>query len=288
MRGRSRAGAVGISSRRRNEEITVDTPTRPAGIEIIFGCLIGGHGPVGAQAVLDHGCGSGNYTKALSAYVGGVHALAWDTDSLDQTRRGLSLEIDAGQVDLHEATPDEIPYEDASFDAVLLSHGFGIRSDSAAAGWPGHQEVLAEVQRVVAPGGMVIVRTSSRRQLEDAFWHHGLLRRAADEMTARYAPVDTILSLLPEANLEPAGCFVPLHEPLHGPDYLQPLPWSDTGWIENDPTWLIATEEEREDAAELLAELSASDALAEFISTNDAQRPVLGQATFVVGRRPRS
>jgi len=66
--------------------------TRAAvGVEIILGCLAaagGGRGGVELhrQTVIDAGCGTGNYARALASHVGAVHAIDQSAAMLAQAR----------------------------------------------------------------------------------------------------------------------------------------------------------------------------------------------------------
>ena len=72
--------------------------------------------------ILDAGCGSGSYAKALiDLGVGHVSMLDASAEMLAVAKEKLAKEIEANTVkDIIQAVLPEIPYKDGVFDAVIL------------------------------------------------------------------------------------------------------------------------------------------------------------------------
>jgi len=100
--------------------------------------------------VLDLGCGPGWYTWALSR-LGSLELVAIDTDS--ERLRALA-ELGTG-AELVLADAHRLPFEDASFDRVLMSEVLEHLDDDAAA--------LAEIRRVLRPGGVLALSVPHAR-----------------------------------------------------------------------------------------------------------------------------
>ena len=101
--------------------------------------------------VLDVGCGPGSITRGLAAHVAPGETLGVDLsrETLasareDAAARGLT------NVRFEEASVYQLPYADASFDVAYAHQVFQHLREPAAA--------LAEMLRVVRPGGLVAVR----------------------------------------------------------------------------------------------------------------------------------
>ena len=73
--------------------------------------------------MLDAGCGTGNYAKALIEFgVGKITLLDASKDMLDVAKEKLKTEIEKGIVDqVIEAKMPPLPFEDGKFDVVLFS-----------------------------------------------------------------------------------------------------------------------------------------------------------------------
>jgi ubiquinone/menaquinone biosynthesis C-methylase UbiE len=107
--------------------------------------------PVPGERLLEIGVGTGYYSLDLAGWVGPEGRLElFDLERkfLDHTmtaaaERGLDNLIAT------EGDATDLPYEDASVDAVILTAVLGEIPDSAAA--------LAEIRRVLKPGGRLVV-----------------------------------------------------------------------------------------------------------------------------------
>ena len=113
-----------------------DQTRGPVGLEIITGCLAQGAVPLHAMTVLDAGCGTGNYTRALLNQVARIEAVDRSAGMLAAARAKLEGAIAAGRVALHEAAIDALPLADGAVDGVMVNQVLHHLADDGAAGWP--------------------------------------------------------------------------------------------------------------------------------------------------------
>ena len=124
---------------------------------------------------LDAGCGAGVFLAELTALHPGIEPYGGDL-----SRHALRLAMQTGHRRLAELDVRRLPIPDASFDLVIsndvLQH---LGRDGAA-------EALREAERVLRPGGLLILRTAARRGLlwrrhrdtpDYCQWRRGQLRR---------------------------------------------------------------------------------------------------------------
>jgi len=104
------------------------------------------------QRLLDVGAGPGNLTADLAERVapGPLAAVEIDDAAAELTRRGLAERGVAG--DVRAADAHALPFDDASFDVVHAHQTLQHVADPV--------QVLRELGRVCAPGGLVAVRDS--------------------------------------------------------------------------------------------------------------------------------
>jgi len=111
-----------------------------------------GHVQVGKGfTILDVGCGGGKTVQKLTttASEGKVFGVDYSMGSVEVSRATNARLIQAGRVDIQQASVSKLPFPDATFDLVTAveTHYY----------WPDLQHDLREVWRVVKPGGEALV-----------------------------------------------------------------------------------------------------------------------------------
>jgi SAM-dependent methyltransferase len=135
--------------------------------------VVGQLGLAPGARLLDLCCGPGRHAVPLAR-------LGFRVTGLDLSRRLLAeaAAAAAGQgepVGLVAGDMRRLPFADASFDAVLnLFHAFGYLEDEAQ-----DELVLAEVARVLAPGGRFLLEVANREALVRG-WHDSDVTRHDD------------------------------------------------------------------------------------------------------------
>lgn len=98
--------------------------------------------------VLDVGCGPGHTTLALAPHAGAVVGLDLSAAMLTQGRR-LAAERGLANLTFEQGDVEQLPFADASFDTVTSRFSAHHYPDPAAA--------LAQIARVLAPGGTFLL-----------------------------------------------------------------------------------------------------------------------------------
>lgn len=113
----------------------------------------------GGEAVLDIGCGPGCFWAASAEIVPHDIALTLADQSAGMVEEavGRCREAGFGSVVGRQADAMALPFADQSFDVVVAMHMFYHLADQAAA--------MAEMHRVLKPGGRLVVTTNGRDNL---------------------------------------------------------------------------------------------------------------------------
>src|SRR5215212_271244 len=98
-----------------------DKTREPVGTEITVGCFAHAPAPLDRAVVLDAGCGTGNYARAMLNYVDRIAAVDLNPGMLQVAERKLAGPKAEGRVSFHRARIDELPFEDAVFDGVMIN-----------------------------------------------------------------------------------------------------------------------------------------------------------------------
>jgi demethylmenaquinone methyltransferase/2-methoxy-6-polyprenyl-1,4-benzoquinol methylase len=120
--------------------------------------------PRSGERILDIAAGSGDLARALAKRVA-PHGEVWLTDiNRRMLERGRNRLLDAGvMAPVVQCDGEKLPFAEASFDAVTI--GFGLRNITRK------EAALAEMRRVLKPGGRLVVLEFSRvwKPLEPAY-----------------------------------------------------------------------------------------------------------------------
>ena len=99
--------------------------------------------------LLDVGCGSGAFLARHAGHVHRVAGIDLSDLQIELTRRNLGDRITAGTADIVKGDAAALPWPDDTFTVVTSMESF--------AGFPDPEQVLAEMFRVLRPGGRVVV-----------------------------------------------------------------------------------------------------------------------------------
>lgn len=262
-----------------------DETRQPIGVEIILGCLAGGPRPLSETVLLDAGCGTGNYSRALISRVSRIEAVDLNAGMLEKARAKLEREAVAGRINFHRAHIDALPLDDECVDGAMVNQVLHHLDDDATAGWPAIRGVVEELARVLRPGGMLMINICSHEQIRRGWWYTGLIPEAMERMLRRHVPLDALQDIMSECGLSHAGCFVPLDGLMQGPRYLDGRGPLDARWRSGDSIWAMVDDVQLEAVQAKIRALDEAGTLEEFVRENDARRRHIGQFTFVCARK---
>jgi len=254
----------------------------PAGVDLLVKALSAARAPLEQQTVLDAGCGTGNYVLPLLDHVRAVWGLELNPGMLAQARR--KLEGVAG-VRLESGSVLAMPFEDASVDSVALNFVIHHLPVGDGGELDGVAQAMRECERVLRPGGAVVIQTVSLAQFREGFWWAELIPDAVDRAWERYPALSQLSELLRGVGLEPGEEHLLLNEVLQGAAYLDPEGPLKAEFRAGDSTWSLTTVEELAQAQARVRDLIASGDMTAFLQRKEDARKTVGQATFVVGRK---
>ena len=261
-----------------------DKTREPVGTEILVGCFAHAPVPLNRTVVLDAGCGTGSYSDALLGYAGRIEAVDLNPGMLEVAAR--KLEWAGDRVSFHSSKIDELPFEDATLDGVMINQVLHHLPDDAAEGFPAHRRVFREFARVLKPGGVLTVSTCSQEQLRHGYWHYHLIPEAADALRNRYVPIDELLEILDDCGLAHRGTFAPIDATVQGEAYFDPRGPLSKEWRDGDSVWSLVAEDRLNRALSRVRDLDERGDLETYVARNDAPRTHIGQVTVVFASRP--
>ena len=260
--------------------------TRAAfGLEIILGCLASVCKQIKELDVIDAGCGTGNYAKALTDLVGTMYCFDASTEMLAKAKEKLAknhnVRFEVGSI-------IDFPSPSSSADVILINqvlHHLDKPSDSEK--YDGTKLVLKRVWDVLRPGGVFILNTSSRTQLTDGFWWADLIPEAVAQISHRFPPVTMIRENLKSLGFSKIRAYIPVDETLQQNDYPNLKGPLLEHWRNGDSTWSLATEKELNIALERINRMTHDDTIHAYIKQREALRRDIGQTTFIIANKPK-
>lgn len=254
-----------------------DATRIPMGIEIILGALARAPAPLGEVKLLDAGCGTGSYAAALAEHVGRVTCVDLNEEMLAIAKRKLP-----DDVVIRQSAIDNLPFDDASFDAVMVNQVLHHIADDADNGYPALRAIFEEFARVLVPGGCVSINTCSHEQLRNGWWYYRLIPEAVRVACRRHIPLDDLSALLRQCGFRLGPRHVPVDALMQGERYFDGKGPLSKAWRDGDSIWACAGEDELERALHKVAALQQSGQLQQFVREHDRRRPYIGQVTFLL------
>lgn len=211
-----------------------------------------------------------------------AHVVAVDINDgmLAAARDKLASAVTAGRATVCRGVLDALPVADRAMDAVLVNQVLH-HLPGPGGEWPALRAVLAEIERVLRPGGSLVVNICSHAQLRRGWWFASLIPEAIDAMCERHPPLDLLESLMRAAGLAPAGRYVPAHVAMQGAHYLDGLGPTRPQWRSGDSIWATVGAGRLDEVVERLREMDRAGELERYVASHDRERAEIGQITFV-------
>jgi ubiquinone/menaquinone biosynthesis C-methylase UbiE len=258
----------------------------PIGVEILLGCLTAAGGKLSDLRLLDAGCGSGAYSRAVVGHVGQIDAVDLNEGMLSVARAKLAEEEGRGRIAFHHASVDALPLEDGTLDAAMINQVLHHLETGEDDSHPGHARVIAEMHRVLRPGGALVVNMATHEQLRGGFWYYDLVPQARAAAIALVPSTERLEAMLTEAGFDFRGRHVPLDDVMLGAANFDPEGPLDERWRKSDSIWALAGARGVAEAEARVREMQAAGTLETWFRERDKRRHGVGQFTFFLAVKP--
>lgn len=186
--------------------LSYDKTRLPVGNEQVAAFILQNHGST--ARILDVGCGTGSHLEGLhNAGLTNLVGLDASATGLAQARGKLARLLPEANTSPRLVCADmrSMPFADQSFDVLLFSfvlhhlpHASSRQLEEAT------QTVLQEAERLLTPGGHVIIITCSQEQLsadQGCLWYYKYFPEAAARLAARFLDKNRLQELADTAKL---------------------------------------------------------------------------------------
>ncbi len=253
-----------------------DITRQPIGLPILIGCFATVGRPLADLNVLDAGCGTSSYAIELLDWVNHVDGIDASLDMIKQGQeKATALKLSPDRLRLHHAMIDRLPFDDKSFDCVMVNQVLHHLDDVT------RHQALGELSRVTRPGGVLVINTCSPGQLHDAWWYRSFFPQAFDRFQQRLIPLLDLIQMLGECHFDHQGSFVPTESLVRGDAYFDFNGPLSQEWRDGDSVFALATEQELADGCSRIRKMRDEGTLRQYALTQDARRASIGQVTFL-------
>ncbi len=251
------------------------------GLQIVLGCLASAGRPLSEFELLDAGCGTGNYAAALASHVGTLTGLDLSPGMLEVAGEKLAPHLASGRAVLRQGSIKEMPFDDASFDALVFNQVLHHLEDGRDPDYSGHQAAIEEAFRVLRPGGALLINACSHAQLERGFWFYHLIPEGLAGALARCVPVARLKEILGQAGFLFRDRIVALESVLQGPAYFDPRGPLSPSWRKGDSIWSLVPDARIRAVEAQVRTLDADSRLPAYFARHDAPRQEVGQYAYI-------
>jgi len=252
----------------------------PIGADILCRCLGAAVTPLSEIHLLDAGCGTGAYSRAMLPHVGRVDAADLNEGMLAVARAKLADDEAAGRIALHQGSIDALPFRDDTFDAAMINQVLHHIEDGADPSFPTHTAVIAEMARVLRPGGVLVINICTHEQLREGYWYYDLAPEAREACIRCHVPSERLLSMLIAAGFQPRPPEASLDAVMQGEAYFDMTGPLKESWRKGDSFWALASDAQIAQAETRLREMQAAGTLESWFHERDERRKGVGQFTF--------
>lgn len=252
----------------------------PIGMDILCHCLGAAVTPLPEIRLLDAGCGTGAYSRAMLPHIGRIDAVDLNEGMLAVARAKLAVAEAAGRIAFHQGGIDALPFADATFDAAMINQVLHHIEDGADPSFPTHEAVIAEMARVLRPGGTLVINVCTHEQLRDGYWYYDLAPEAREACIRRHIPTGRLTAMLDEAGLQPRAPETLLNAVMQGEAYFDMTGPLRESWRKGDSFWALATDAQIAQAEAQTREMQTAGTLEAWFQKRDERRKGVGQFTF--------
>jgi len=263
---------------------TYDQNRAPIGVEILAGCFAMSGKRLDEMVVLDAGCGTGAYSQEMLRFVGRIHAVDLSAGMLAVAAAKLEA-LGKERIAFHRADLLDLPFEAETFDGIMVNQVLHHLDTPGSGAYPNHEAVIGSLARKLKPGGVLVINTCSREQVVKGFWTAALVPDAAARISERYMPLGEVERALRASGLTCRGRFVPVDAVIGDASYFDARGPLRKEWRDGDSLWALTTPAELSAALSRITDLDQKGELEDFVARLDAERPNVGQITFVCAVR---
>jgi ubiquinone/menaquinone biosynthesis C-methylase UbiE len=239
--------------------------------------------PLEEQQVLEGGFGTGVYIEFIRHHVKAVYGVEGSDEGYRQAVRKMS---DATNVHLRVGTILRLSFPDEFFHAYMVNQVVHhLDSDPT---FPHLNVFLREGKRVLAPGGVLTINTSSHEQLDPysgVYWHYAYIEKAARALKARVVPLKELVLRLEALRFTDIKMTIPSGHLFHTRYYEDPSIALEAAFRKGDSVYCFLSYEEIEESNVRIRSAIEDGSVYEEMRRAATRAAEIGEAIIVSARK---
>ncbi|WDP88411.1 MAG: class I SAM-dependent methyltransferase [Desulfobacter sp.] len=261
-----------------------DHNRQPNGLKEILALLGKNTIPVQEQTILEGGFGTGAYIDHIRHSVKRIFGVEGSEQGYEQTVKKTK---GADNVRLQIGNILDLSFEPDLFDGYMVNQVLHHLDTEPA--FPNLDTFIKEGYRVLKPGGILTINTSSQEQLDPlsgVYWNYKYIEQAARAMRERYVPVDDLISRLTTCGFTDIQTLIPSGKLFQGAYYDNPDLALTKEFQKADSVYCFLSEEEINAANTRLAADIADGTVYRHMAERAEKAATTGEAIIVSARKP--
>ena len=268
-----------------NETFTnYDQIRQPNGLTELLQIFKQNKTPLEEQIVLEGGFGTGVYLDHIRHHIKLIYGVEGSDEGYRQTLQKIG---DAKNVRLQLGNILRLPLPDNYFHAYMVNQVTHHLDTQPA--FPNLDLFLNESRRVLKPGGVLTINTSSPDQLapdSGVYWNYKYIKKAVYALQARYIPIEDIITRLETLQFTDIKTTIPSGKIFHEQYYTDPCIVLEPDFRKGDSVYSLLTHEEIEESNALIRAAIEDDSI--FMEMKQAEKNAakIGEAVIISARKP--
>jgi ubiquinone/menaquinone biosynthesis C-methylase UbiE len=264
--------------------VSYDQNRQPNGLKEILHIFEETQVRVEDQVVLEGGFGTGSYIDQIRHHIKRIYGVEGSEQGYEETRQKIG---DAKNVQLQIGNILDLSFSDDFFDAYMVNQV--LHHLDTEPSYPNLTRFLKESRRVIKPGGVLTINTSSQEQIDPnlgAFWNYKYIEKAALAMQARYIPIPELLFRLKELGFTEIKTTKPSGKLFQEQYYRDPKVALDTDFPKADSIYCFCSKKQINEANTLICSSIDDGSIHHHMEQAAKQAEKIGEAVIVSARKP--
>ncbi len=240
--------------------------------------------PFEEQVVLEGGFGTGAYINQIRHPMKEIYGVEGSEQGYEETKQKIG---DAQNVHLQIGNILDLSFSDDFFDAYMVNQV--VHHLDTELSYPNLTLFLEESMRVIKPGGVLTINTSSHEQLNPhsgVYWNYKYIEKAALAMQPRYIPVPELVSRLEELGFTDIKTTIPSGKLFQEQYYRDPKLVLDIDFQKSDSIYCFLSAEEIVETNALIRSSIEDGSVYQHMEQVAKRAEKMGEAVIVSARKP--